>query len=117
MKNVRLKKRECRTGTQFQNSVWNTLYKIPKGNVTTYAYIARYLQTNAIRAVGTAVGKNPHAPKCPCHRVVRSDGSVGNYSGRGGIQKKIALLKREGVVIKNKKIDLTRCGVDLTQLT
>ena len=65
--------------------------------MTTYGAIAAYLGTKAVRAVGTAVGKNPYAPKVPCHRVVPSSGKIGNYSGEGGVATKIALLKEEGV--------------------
>lgn len=92
--------------TQLQTRVWGALNKIPKGKVTTYSALAKFLKTNAVRAVGTAVGKNPNAPQCPCHRVVRADGKIGNYSGAGGVKGKIALLKKEGVQTKNGKIDL-----------
>lgn len=90
--------------TQFQKEVFEALKKIPKGYVTTYAAIARYLNTNAVRAIGTAVGKNPDAPKVPCHRVVLSSGKVGNYSGEGGLKRKIELLEQEGVVVENGMI-------------
>jgi len=94
--------------TKFQIGVWNALKKIPKGKVTTYALIAKHLNTKATRAVGTAVGKNPNAPTVPCHRVVNSTGQIGNYSGHGGIQRKIELLRKEGLNIEdNKIIDFT----------
>ena len=51
------------------------------------------------RAVGNAVGKNPYAPKIPCHRVIKSDGSLGGYSGKGGIKTKRKLLKKEGITL------------------
>ena len=51
------------------------------------------------RAVANAVGKNPFSPKIPCHRVIRSDGSLGGYSGRGGVKTKKLLLKREGIIV------------------
>ena len=54
----------------------------------------------AIRAVANAIGKNPYPPKIPCHRVIRSDGSLGGYSGKGGIQRKRHLLRSEKVFIK-----------------
>ena len=54
----------------------------------------------AVRAVANAIGKNPYPPKIPCHRVIRSDGSLGGYSGKGGIQQKRRLLRSEKVVIK-----------------
>ncbi len=90
--------------TPFQEAVWHALTKIPEGKVTTYGAIADHLGTKAVRAVGTAVGKNPCAPQVPCHRVVRADGSVGNYSGEGGVARKIALLEAEGVEVKAGKI-------------
>lgn len=90
--------------TPFQEEVFKALKKIPKGYVTTYGVLARYLGTNAVRAVGTAVGKNPDAPKVPCHRVVLSSGKVGNYSGEGGPKRKIELLQQEGVVVEQGAI-------------
>ncbi|MDA3947415.1 MAG: MGMT family protein [Helicobacteraceae bacterium] len=90
--------------TPFQKEVYKALQKIPKGRVTTYGAIASYLNTKAIRAVGTAVGKNPNAPDIPCHRVVPSTGKVGNYSGVGGVNMKRTLLLEEGVAIENGKI-------------
>ena len=51
----------------------------------------------AIRAVANAIGKNPYAPKIPCHRVIRSDGSLGGYSGKGGLKTNRFLLKKEGI--------------------
>ena len=90
--------------TPFQEDVYKALTKIPKGSVTTYGAIAEYLGTKAVRAVGTAVGKNPNAPAVPCHRVVPSSGKIGNYSGEGGVDTKIKLLEEEGVVIKDGKI-------------
>ena len=53
----------------------------------------------AVRAVANAIGKNPYAPKIPCHRVIRSDGSLGGYSGKGGIKTKKKLLKSEGILL------------------
>ena len=53
----------------------------------------------AVRAVANAIGKNPYAPKVPCHRVIRSDGSLGGYSGKGGRKTKRFLLKKEGIMI------------------
>jgi len=49
--------------------------------------------------VANAIGKNPYAPKIPCHRVIRSDGSLGGYSGKGGINTKRKLLKSEGILL------------------
>ncbi len=90
--------------TPFQRRVWKALELIPKGRVTTYGDIAAYLGTKAVRAVGSAVGKNPYAPDVPCHRVVPADGRIGNYSGEGGVRRKITLLAHEGVRTENGKI-------------
>ena len=90
--------------TPFQKSVCQAMTKIPRGKVTTYGNLAKFLDTKAVRAVGTAVGKNPDAPQVPCHRVVRSNGELGNYSGPGGVQQKIDLLKSEGVEVVKGKI-------------
>ena len=87
-------------GTKFQIKVWNYLMKIPKGKVKTYKQVAKAIKKpKAVRAVANAIGKNPYAPKIPCHRVIRSDGSLGGYSGRGGINTKKKLLKLEGISI------------------
>jgi O-6-methylguanine DNA methyltransferase len=90
--------------TPFQEAVYTALKKIPKGSVTTYGAIAEYLGTKAVRAVGTAVARNPYAPGVPCHRVVPADGKIGNYSGEGGVDAKIRLLAEEGVVVKDGRI-------------
>ena len=90
--------------TPFQQEVYKALTLIPKGSVTTYGAVAAYMGTNAVRAVGTAVGKNPNAPQVPCHRVVPSSGKIGNYSGEGGVATKIRLLEDEGVLLKNGKV-------------
>ena len=85
-------------GTEFQLKVWAYLRNIPRGSVRTYSQVAKDIgKPLAIRAVANAVGKNPYAPKIPCHRVIRSDGSLGGYSGKGGIKTKRFLLKKEGI--------------------
>ncbi len=85
-------------GTKFQISVWKQLLKIPKGQTRTYLDIAKALnKPNAARAVANAISKNPYAPKVPCHRVIRTDGNIGGYSGPGGIKTKKKLLKLEGI--------------------
>ena len=63
--------------------------KIPRGSVKTYSQVAKDIgKPLAVRAVANAIGKNPCAPKIPCHRVIRSDGSLGGYSGKGGVKTK-----------------------------
>src|SRR5262249_8294568 len=86
-------------GTSFQKKVWKALLEIPEGEVRTYGWIAQKIgHPKAVRAVGSAVAKNPLVPDVPCHRVIRSDGSLGGYSGEGGIEAKRALLKKEGAL-------------------
>ena len=87
-------------GTKFQLKVWNYLKKIPRGKVKTYSEVAKSIgKPLAVRAVANAIGKNPLPPQIPCHRVIRSDGSLGGYSGKGGIKTKRLLLKKEGVTL------------------
>ena len=87
-------------GTDFQIKVWNSISKIPKGKVKTYKELARSIRKpKASRAVANACGKNPFPIKIPCHRVIRSDGRLGGYSGKGGIKTKRKLLMNEGVFI------------------
>ena len=83
-------------GTEFQLKVWNQIKKIPKGNVKTYKEIAKIIgRPNSARAVANACGKNPFLIKIPCHRVIRSDGGLGGYSGKGGVDMKKKLLMNE----------------------
>ena len=87
-------------GTKFQLKVWNYLKTIPKGTVKTYKQVAIAIKCpKSARAVANACAKNPHAPKIPCHRVIRSDGALGGYSGIGGVKKKLKLLRSEKVEI------------------
>ena len=84
-------------GTPLQIQIWNYLKKIPKGSVKTYSEVAKAIgKPKATRAVANAIGKNPYPIKIPCHRVIRSDGSLGGYSGKGGIRTKKILLRKEG---------------------
>jgi methylated-DNA-[protein]-cysteine S-methyltransferase len=79
----------------FQEKVYAIVKKIPKGKVLTYKQVAAKIgKPGASRAVGTVLGKN-FDPKIPCHRVIRSDGKIGNYN-RGGMRGKIKILKKEG---------------------
>ena len=85
-------------GTSFQLKVWKYLKKIPRGRVKTYTQVAKGIgKPLAVRAVANAIGNNPNAPIIPCHRVIRSDGSLGGYSGKGGVKTKKLLLKKEGI--------------------
>ena len=88
------------SGTKFQIKVWNYLKTIPKGKVKTYKQVAKAIgMPKAARAVANACGKNPYAPIIPCHRVIRSDGGLGGYSGKGGTKQKLKLLRSENVAI------------------
>ena len=87
-------------GTKFQIKVWKYLISIPKGSIRTYKQVAIAIKCpKAARAVANACAKNPYAPKIPCHRVIRSDGALGGYSGRGGMRQKLKLLRSEKVSI------------------
>ena len=88
--------------TEFQNKVYELCKKVPKGKVTTYKAIAEKMGTKAYRAVGAALNKNPFE-KVPCHRVVGSNGYLVGFAR--GLKKKAALLKKEGLKIKNFKIE------------
>jgi AraC family transcriptional regulator of adaptative response/methylated-DNA-[protein]-cysteine methyltransferase len=83
-------------GTAFQEAVWRELRKIPVGETRSYAQIAAAIgQPKAVRAVGTANGDNHVAVLIPCHRVIRSDGTLGGYAG--GLDRKRKLLAAEGL--------------------
>ena len=88
----------------FQQKVLDLCKKIPKGKVTTYKEIGKALhgRGQVYRAVGRALKENKYPVVIPCHRVVCSDGSIGGYSR--GVRKKISLLKKEGIVVKNNKV-------------
>ena len=89
--------------TDFQKAVWSEIDKIPFGQTRSYKEIALALgKPNASRAVANACGKNPYPVIIPCHRVIRSDGKMGGYSGKGGTKMKKNLLKKEGVILGNE---------------
>ncbi len=89
----------------FAQRVYDTILSIPRGSVSTYGAIAAAMGApRAARAVGTALKKNPFAPRVPCHRVVRADGSWGEYA-MGGPKKKRAMLVGEGVVLRGTHVD------------
>ena len=92
------------SGTDFQIKVWIALKKIKKGEVKTYKEIAIYInRPKAARAVANACAKNPYAPKVPCHRVIKSDGTLGGFSSPGGTKTKKKMLGREGFSLENYK--------------
>jgi len=86
-------------GTPFQLKVWETLLKIPKGNLTSYGEVAKNMETpKASRAVGTAIGANPIAFLIPCHRVIQTTGNFGGY--RWGNTRKTAIIGWEAAETK-----------------
>jgi O-6-methylguanine DNA methyltransferase len=96
---------DLRAVTEFQRQVLRMTATIPKGEVRPYGWVAREVdRPRAVRAVGSAVARNPIPLIIPCHRVVRSDGHIGNYS-LGGPHNKIDLLEHEGA-IEGLKLDL-----------
>lgn len=92
-------------GTAFQEAVWRELRKIPAGETRSYADIAAAIgHPKAVRAVGTANGDNHVCVLIPCHRVIRSDGSLGGYGG--GLDRKKKLLASEGHALKMPELPL-----------
>jgi methylated-DNA-[protein]-cysteine S-methyltransferase len=89
-------------GTKFQIKVWEFLKTIPKGTVTTYSKVAEAIgYPKAVRAVANAIGNNQNPIIVPCHRVIRANGTIGGYSGMGGIKKKKTLLRKENIKLNH----------------
>lgn len=83
------------TGTDFQKSIWQELIKIPYGETRTYKEIAQKINNpKALRAVGTAIGKNPFFIIIPCHRVIRSDGKMGGFAYGLDVKEKLLDLEK-----------------------
>jgi O-6-methylguanine DNA methyltransferase len=83
-------------GTTFQKDVWNALLKIPRGELRSYTDIAKMIgRPKSVRAVANAIGANPICIFIPCHRVIRSDGTLGGFSS--GIHRKKAFMQMEGI--------------------
>ena len=88
---------DLRGSTSFEAAVWLKALEIPRGEVRPYGWIAAEIgHDKAVRAVGTALAHNPVPLVVPCHRVVRSDGTIGNYS-MGGSENKRRILAAEGL--------------------
>jgi methylated-DNA-[protein]-cysteine S-methyltransferase len=84
--------------SKFQQKVLRAASAIPRGKVSTYQRLAKQIgNSKAARSVGRALANNPFPIMIPCHRVIRSDGSLGGY--QGGLKMKRALLKKEGVFL------------------
>ena len=99
----------------YQAAILRILAEVPKGKVTTYGDLAKELarrdpkySPNASRAVGTTMKNNPCAPHVPCHRVIKSDGKIGNFRGgaEGAVEAKIGMLRDERVTVVDGRIDL-----------
>jgi O-6-methylguanine DNA methyltransferase len=89
--------------------VYKLTSEIPKGKVSTYGAIAKKLgRPKAPRAVGRILGANPHPIVVPCHRVVKSDGGLGGYSAPRGVRLKAELLNKEGVEVREGRVDLRK---------
>jgi methylated-DNA-[protein]-cysteine S-methyltransferase len=89
--------------TEFLVSVWKTTQTIPWGEVRSYHWISAHIKNpGSFRAVGNALGKNPFPIVVPCHRAIRSDGTLGGFSAPGGILLKQRLLELEGVLFDSK---------------
>jgi len=90
-----------------KNKVYDILRKVPKGRVTTYKEIAKAVDTKAYQAIGQILKRNPYAPDVPCHRVVRSDGTIGGFRGRRegkAVTDKKNMLKKEGIEFERDRI-------------
>ncbi len=91
----------------FADRAYDLLRKVPRGRVTTYKEIAHALGSKSYRGVGQAMRNNPYAPEVPCHRVVSASGRIGGFQGQASgaaVQKKIRMLKEEGIEFKEGKI-------------
>ena len=89
--------------THFQNLVYEAVKKIPEGKVVSYTQVAEHIgKKKAERAVGRALANNPFIGQIPCHRVVKKDASLGGFVL--GENKKMEMLKKEGVRIRDGKI-------------
>ena len=101
----------------YQQAILRLLAEVPKGKVTTYGDLAKELakrdnkwSPGSSRAVGTTMKNNVCAPQIACHRVIKSDGSIGNFRGgaEGAVEEKIEMLRNEGVAVVDGKIDLKK---------
>jgi O-6-methylguanine DNA methyltransferase len=90
-----------------KSKLYALLKSVPRGKVTTYKELAKAARLHP-RTVGLLMRMNKDPVTVPCYKVVRSDGSLGGYSGAGGLRKKIALLEKGGIPIKNGRIDLSK---------
>lgn len=102
---------------KFSDKVYELCKQVPAGKVTTYGAIAKKLNSSA-QAVGQALKTNPYAPIVPCHRVVKSDGSIGGFFGHktgAEVKRKIEMLREEAVKVEEGKIDLRKTSHELNK--
>jgi methylated-DNA-[protein]-cysteine S-methyltransferase len=101
--------------SSYQQAILRILAEVPRGKVTTYGDLAKELARRnpkwsplASRAVGTTMKNNPCGPQIPCHRVIKSDGTIGNFRGgeEGAVKEKARMLRDEGVTVLDDKINL-----------
>lgn len=86
--------------TLFQKKVFDALKQIPKGKVSTYKLLGDYISCSSAQAIGQALKKNPNAPQVPCHRIIKSDLTIGGYFGKTSgetVLQKVELLTSEGI--------------------
>ena len=91
----------------FAGKVYAKLQEVPAGRVTTYRELSKAVGNSSSQAVGQVLRRNPYAPEVPCHRVVKSDGSIGGFQGcveGDPVDEKIRLLQEEGVEIEDGKV-------------
>jgi methylated-DNA-[protein]-cysteine S-methyltransferase len=91
--------------TLFQKKVFDALKQIPKGKVSTYKLLGDFISCNSAQAIGQALKKNTNAPAVPCHRIIKSDLSMGGYFGETSgetVLQKVELLKSEGIKLDSK---------------
>lgn len=109
--------RKLSTLSPYQQAILRILAEVPKGKVTTYGDLAKELarrdpkwSPNASRAVGTTMKNNLCGPRIPCHRVIKSDGLIGNFRGgeEGAVDVKIEMLVKDGIAVENRRIDLKK---------
>lgn len=93
---------------QYQQKVYDLLAKIPKGKVMTYGQIAKKLKIPSPRLVGRILHVNKYPMKFPCYKVVFSDGRLTSGYANGGLKAQKKFLERDGIVIKNNRLDLKK---------
>ncbi len=102
-----------RPPTAFEERVYDAVRMVPHGMVTTYAVIGKIIRCRSAQAIGQALKRNPNMPEVPCHRVIKTDLTLGGYAGeRGGreVLRKLALLAAEGVKFEDGRlVDASRC--------